>query len=479
MSDWQPTQGGVPIYRQIFLHFQELITNGTLPPGSKLPTERSLADQLGVNRSTVAAAFDELRSTGLVESRQGRGTTVSETRWGVHQRPKLNWSFFINDAFTPTLPLMKQVRAAASSPHVIDLASGGLGAHLQPTSVLESLLGQLQLGGTLDYPEATGLLELRQALSTLFKQEYGVEVHTNEQLITSGAQQAFLLIVQCLLNAGDVVAVECPSYTYTLNCFALSGIKMVQLPVDGEGLIPDEIVSLYQRFGIRAIFTNPTYQNPTGTTLSLERRLQLLKLSRQLRIPVIEIDFFNALTHPSEMKSPPSLYALDEGEGHVIQVGSLSDSVAPGLRIGWILGRRQVIERLADAKHQIDLGTSVLPQKLAAKYIQGGNWTRHVQLLRKELEAHKRCLVSALKRHGLTQLEMVLPEGGGDLWCKVPSEFDERALLQQAIRQNVVFSPGTIYGAERGFMRLSFSTIPPHLLEEGARRLGEAWHVTV
>lgn len=230
---------------------------------------------------------------------------------------------------------------------------------------------------------------------------------------------------------------------------------------------------LYRKHKIRMVFVNPTYQNPTGTTLPLERRQRLLELCRELRLPIVEDDAYSALTLDDTIKPPPALVAMEEGTRNVIYLGSLSKTVAPGLRIGWVIGPASVIARLADAKEQMDLGTSAIAQQLALNLIESGEWTANLKKLRQTLAMRRDRMIQALARYTDNHVTWEVPHGGYHIWCSTNVKVKDSDVLEMGIRHHVLFVPGGLYGAERGHVKFSFARATTEEIDEGIRRFVE------
>ncbi|BCJ86344.1 aminotransferase-like domain-containing protein [Effusibacillus dendaii] len=385
--DWKPDPNKAePIFRQIVHYFEEEILKGELAPGSPLPAERQMAVNLGVHRSTVTLAYDELKATGLIQSRQGSGTRVSEHLWGIDPKRVPNWkSYTTNGAFQPSLPIIRKIRDASQIPGIINLARGELAPDLLPYQSLNRLLQQASLSIPLGYPDPKGDLTLRSTLADLLAVEHSSRVSPEQIIITAGAQQALHLIAICLLQPGDAVGLEEPSYLYSLPLCSSAGLRLFRIPMDEDGLLPEAVASLQRKHRIKMIFVNPTYQNSATTTLDLDRRQKLLDICTRLRIPIVEDAAYADLNLQGTALPPLPLFVMDNGNQTVMYVGSLSKSVAPGLRIGWIVGPEQVIGRLADAKQQIDLGTSAVNQHITHIYLTAGEWKENVEKLRRKL----------------------------------------------------------------------------------------------
>ncbi|WP_301169829.1 PLP-dependent aminotransferase family protein [Brevibacillus nitrificans] len=475
--EWQPDkQADTPVYRQIAKWLEQQIILGDLPPGTSLPAERSLAQRLGVNRGTVSAAYEELRSAGLLQSWQGSGTWVSRHLWGVQRVP--NWHKYTNGgAFLPAYPLVKRIQEACYDSSIINLARAELATSQIPSLGTQELLRLSQSHFELGYSHPKGDPGLREVLSEHLRSQYGIAASPEEILVTSGAQQALHLISLCLLSPGDAVAMEGPSYSYSLALFTSAGLRLYRIAMDEEGIIVDDIRHLHREHKLRMVFVNPTYHNPTGTVLSDQRRRQLLDICMELRIPLVEDDAYGALTLKDSKRPPLPIKAIDPS-GTVLYVNSVSKTVAPGLRIGWLVGPRSVVERLADAKQQMDFGTSSISQQLARIFLESGKWREQMERLPAYLYRQRQAMLDALNACLADHAEWRVPEGSYHVWCRLREPRDEHVLLDAAIREGIVFTPGTVYGAEVGWMRLTYSWEEPEAIREGMVRLQRAIHKT-
>jgi GntR family transcriptional regulator of abcA and norABC len=471
---WKPDrQSKKPLYEQIADHLEQRISYGEFPPGSLLPSERKLAEQLGVNRSTVILAFAELRSMGIIESRTGSGTRVSTTKWGATPKHTPNWSRYAEGGnFLPNLPFMRRIRESLTQhPSLIDFASGELSADLAPIDEIRTLMSEHQYASYLGYDHPQGYIPLRQALVSYLGQHR--DIHTTESsiLITSGSQQSLYLITQCLLSPGDAVAIEDPSYCYSLPMFQSAGLRLFRLPVDRLGVRPEDIRSLYKKHHIKMVFLNPNFQNPTGTVLGAERREQLLDVASELGLPIVEDDPFSLTaydgTSPSPLKSMDSI-------GSILYIGSFSKIAASGLRIGWMVAPHSIVERLADARQQMDFGLSVIPQQVAAQFLKSSHFEPHLNRLRMQLQFKRDLLIESLQKELTDLVKFTLPQGGLHLWCKLIPEVHDGKLLEEAIRRGVVFVPGSVYGSDSGFVRFTFARPKEDEIGPGISKFSEA-----
>jgi DNA-binding transcriptional MocR family regulator len=471
---WKPDrQSKQPLYQQIADDLERRISYGEFPPGSLLPSERKLAEQLGVNRSTVIMAFAELRSLGIIESRTGSGTRVSKTKWGATPRHTPNWRRYAEGgSFLPNLPFLRRIREAlAQHPSLIDFASGELAADLSPIEEIAALMSENRSIPYLGYDNPQGYIPLRQALVSYLRDYRGIQATESSILITSGSQQSLYLITQCLLSPGDAVAIEDPSYCYSLPMFQSAGLRLFRLPVDRQGIRPEDIRSLYKKHRIKMVFVNPNFQNPTGTVLDAERRRRLLDVASELGLPIVEDDPFSLTAF--EGNPPPPLKSMDP-VGSILYIGSFSKIAASGLRIGWMVAPHSVVDRLADARQQMDFGLSIIPQQVAAQFLRSTYFGPHMERLRTQLLYKRDLLIEALQRELPGLVEFTVPQGGLHLWCKLIPEVHDGKLLDEAIRRGVVFVPGSVYGSDSGFVRFTFARPETKDIVPGIAKFAEA-----
>lgn len=454
---WKPDRSNkIPLYQQIADNIETRISYGEFPPGSLLPSERKLAEQLEVNRSTVILAYEELRSLGIIESRSGGGTRVSKHKWGATPKHTPNWHRYVDGGnFLPNVPFLRRIREALQqNDELIDFASGELAADLSPNQDIKALLSESPFSEHLGYDNPQGYIPLREALVQYLKNYRNIKTTDSSILITSGSQQSLYLITQCLLVPRDAVAIEDPSYCYSLPMFQSAGLRLLRLPIDNKGIHPEDIKALYKKHKIKMIFINPNFQNPTGVCIDPERRNKLLDVASNLGIPIVEDDPFSLTAYNGV---PPMPLKSFDTHGSVIHIGSLSKTIASGLRIGWMVAPNSVVSRLADARQQMDFGLSVVPQRIATQFIQSPYFDPHLDRLRMNLLFKRDLIIEALRKELPEQIEFTAPQGGLHLWCKIIPEFNESKLLEECIRRGVVFVPGSVYGSDADYVRFNFS----------------------
>lgn len=476
---WKPDRNSKkPLYQQISEHIEQRISLGELPPESILPSERKLAEQLGVNRSTVVQAYEDLRASGMIESKTGSGTRVNKHKWGIFPKQTPNWNRYVEGGtFLPNLPFMRRIREGIQSGNpFINFASGELAPDLSPNDALRSLIIKHPFQDPLGYGDPQGYVPLRVALTSFLLDHRSIQATDESILITSGSQQSLYLITQCLLSPGDAIAIENPSYCYSLPMFQSAGLRLFGLPVDKQGVNPEDIKSLYRQHRIRMVFLNPNYQNPTGTVLGAERRSEILACCEQLGIPIVEDDPFSLTT--MEENPPLPLKTLDQN-GTVLYIGSLSKVAASGLRIGWMVAPQSVIRRLADARQQMDFGLSIFPQWIAAHFLESCDLDPHLRRLRDSLRFRRDLLAKTLQSELSNEITFDLPRGGLNLWCKINEPVNDYALLESGIKNGVIFVPGSVYGSDSGFARFTYARPPLEEIELGVHKFAKALRETL
>lgn len=466
-----------PLYRQIYTQIRQRIRSGDLPAGTRLPPERRLAEMLGVNRTTVVNAYRELAAEGLVEARVGSGTVVCAPPalaeaprpvrpfpWPEHFAPPSLWRY---------QPGLDQVMSLCARPDIISLAGGIPAPESYPVAEFREIIaaGLAEQGAALLQPTpTTGYYPLREWLAARLTQR-GAQVHSANVLILSGSQQGLDLVARALLEPGDLVISEVPLYLGALQPFGAMGVRLRGVPVDEKGMRLDVLESLLRRQRPKLIYTLPTFQNPTGVTLSLERREQLLALAQRYEVPILEDDPYGELWY--DEPPPPPIKALDR-HGYVIYLSTFSKMLFPGLRIGWLAAPQPVVERLARVKQGADLHTNTLGQWAVAEFCRRGLLEPHLERIRPLYRQRREAMLRALEKHAPAGLRWNRPGGGFYLWCRLPEGVRARELLEAAGQEGVAFVSGDVFFPdERGqdHIRLNFSFPDDKAIAEGVRRL--------
>lgn len=467
--DWKPDrQGELSLQEQIVHYFKEGILRGEWTVGARLPSQRSLARLWQVNRSTVAQAMAELAALGLVEGQTGGGTRVVNESWSLLAARPTDWVRVVEHGHhQPNLPVIQTINRMEADPSVIRLGTGELAPELLPEREMGRLLqGSANRSVALGYEEPKGSPALRRQLAERLR-ERGIHATADSVLVVSGALQGLHLIAAGLMRPGSAVLMESPSYLHSLQVFQSAGIRLEGVPMDEGGLRAGLLERYHKQYRPAMLYTNPTFHNPTGTVMSGARRKELLQVCRGLRLPIIEDDVYGELW--LDEPPPPPLKSMDT-DGDVLYLGSLSKSVSPGLRIGWVVGPRTVIDRLADIKMQTDYGASSLSQWAALQWLEGGWHERHLEHIRGQLRKRRAVAAAALDREFGGLARWSIPGGGFYIWLQFNRSLPMRLLFDAALREGILLNPGTVYGAgEQSYLRLSYSYAS---LEELPRAIG-------
>ena len=480
-----PLDRGKPLAlaKQIQGHLERLIRERHLGDGVKLPATRELAKSLGVNRATVALAYEEMVAAGHARAHVGQGTFVvgaaaapkaSEPR----ARTPINWTGLLSRS--ARIAAAEEDRWRRMSPGdtdrvAVSFAGGMPDSELFPTEAFRQVLNRVlrEEGDVLlQYYPARGYPPLRQYLAR-YLLRFGVEATPDEILIVNGSQQGFDLVARTFLDPGDFAAVEQPTYPRALQVFRGAGAQLLAVPWAREGPRPDVLERLLERHRPKLFYCQPNCHNPTGLSLTPETGRRLLAVAARGEVPVVEDGFDPSLYYGRRPATP--LKALD-GDGVVIYIGTFSKILFPGLRLGWVVAAAPVIERLLGAKQLADLHTSALLQAAVQRFCERRLLDRHASRVAAEYGHRRTILVEALRRRMPDSVTWTEAEGGFSLLATLPAGLDAAALLPAAIARGVAFTPGRPFfvddGGERT-LRLSFSAVPARRIDDGVRRLAD------
>jgi len=465
------------LYLQIFEQIRGRILTGELQPGFRLPAERKLAESLGVNRTTVLNAYRELKADGLVGALVGMGTVVlpgsAEEPSAIYQREPA-WNQLLS-RYSERIEsvLLSELLELASRKDVISFATGIASPESGPVQALSGLEREILGSGNYEpllHSPTEGFLSMRRAVCGLM-QKRGIYCSAGEVLMLSGSQQGIDLAARVFLDPGDIVVVEEPTYFPALQVFRAAGVRIISVPVDDKGMRVELLEQILHRYHPKLIYSVPTFQNPTGTVLALERRKTLVALASKYNVMVLEDDAYGDLWYEGEPL--PSLKALDGG-GNVIYLSTFSKNVYSGLRLGWMVGHRNVISKFASAKQLTDLHSSSLSQWIVQRFIENGSLESHLAAICVENAEKRDTMCQALRKYAPEGLHWVKPSGGYYIWCRLPEGISSAKLISKAAAHKVSFVPGSPFflsGQGEAYIRLNFTFVSAELIEEGVRRL--------
>jgi DNA-binding transcriptional MocR family regulator len=470
-----------PLYLQIKDQIRDLIWSGDLPVGARLPPERELAASLGVNRTTVSSAYSELAADGLVVGHVGRGTVVcpparvrGPTRASSPPQP-LPWAeFFLGERAQD--PLIRELVALCVQEDVISLAGGVPAPDLYPVERFAQAMDTVlrRQGRTLlQYCPTEGHLDLRIALAEMAGKR-GIATLPENVLVLSGSQQGLDLVARAMIEPGTPVLVEAPSYLGALSAFRAAGARLLSVPLDEDGMRVDALERLLARHRPQLIYTLPTFQNPSGKVMSAERRQALLCLAQRYQVPVLEDDPYGELYYGDP---PPLPIKSSDSYGHVIYLSTFSKILLPGIRLGWLIAPRRVVDHLASIKQHADLNSNTPAQWALVEFIRQGWLEEHLAMLRQAYPRRLEAMLSALREFVPRGMRWNQPAGGLHLWCHLQGGLRTRDLLVEAARRRVAFVAGEAFYADDGGqseLRLNYSYCEKEEIREGVQRLGES-----
>ncbi len=376
--------------------------------------------------------------------------------------------------------IIRALLKLVQSPGIISLAGGTPDSDLFDLDLYARLADQAARGQgrlSLQYGETQGWKPLREQVAA-YLEGRGVKVSPDQVLVTTGSQQGIDLLSRLFLDVGDTVAMEEPGYLGAITAFKAFGAQILPLPLrSAEGLDPveaEKALAGYNGRKPKLLYLTPTFQNPTGATLTPERRAKIVELAARRGMLVVEDDPYGEISFNGPPPRP--LMAYDQA-GHTVFLGSFSKMSVPGLRVGWVAGPEALIQKLVVAKESADVCSSVLAQSIAALFLEGGHLKATLPRLISAYHARRDALAAALRRNLPSGAQLRVPEGGFFLWADLAPGVDTQACFQEAIDAGVAYVPGAVFhatpGAGKNTLRLSYCAVEENKLVQGAERLGK------
>lgn len=477
---------GKPVFRQIMDQIMELVDSATLKPGTRLPSTRSLATQLGVNRSTVYNAYQELWALGYLESRPGSYSTVrSRPKVVSGQQKPASGLFQWHEKLTPGSNALydsyrKETDFAeiTDHPETISFISLEPDSRLFPVDAFRKCLNHVLIANgprLLRYGIPPGYGPLREFIARRMRL-HRISVSADEIMITAGAQHAIELLLKLLADPGDTVVMETPTYSRAMDSFRLGSMKPAAIVMNPDGMDLDELEHLLQHESPAMIYTIPTFHNPTGITTGQPHRERLLNLCERYRIPLVEDGFEEEMKYFGRAVLP--IKSMDH-RGVVIYLGTFSKVLFPGLRIGWIAADKACIERLMPIQRTSLLSGNLLDQAALDRFCRQGGYDLHVKRMHR---IYRNRMVTALKAAETylpaSHVTWTRPSGGYCIWVRLRNlDMDEDQLIRIISDHQVAVSPGSRHFLSMPgnlYFRLSISQLNEAEIETGMSRLGEA-----
>ena len=464
---WSPDpQSEDALYLQIYEYIKGEIFMGRLPIGSKLPPQRELSRQFGVNRSTVVTAMELLAADDLVKANGKGGTQVSNNAASLNAPPPPNWTDYIHSGSQkPNAAAAQLIDANEHRPDVIAFTRPELSKELFLPEVLDSLRTHDFIApDSLGYGLPHGSEALREELCRYYG-TLGVRADPDQILITSGALQALYLIASGILYGGSSILTEAQSYIYSVNIFQSAGMRLCGVPMDKRGLLPAALEKARLQTNASILYTIPNFNNPTGALMDEERQNEIYSVCQNGKLPIIEDDTYREIYFAA--RPPRPLKALDTNE-LVLLAGSCSKVLFPGFRLGWIIGNKAVVDRLADVKMQMDLGANALSQNIFCFMLKEGLYGRHLAYIRGELKKRRDFMLEILANDFSGLCRWNRPAGGVFINLEFDASVSVQRLFRLCLDNGLLFCTGDMY-ANRPLKsaRLAYSYLQPPEIEKG------------
>ena len=475
----------LPLYKQVIAGVKSLIGQGTLTPGFRLPSSRELARLLGVNRTTIYQAYEELQAQGYLQSRPGSFNVVQkrmrEAVYNPDARSSIPWERASSElarrvykTFADYSPETPAHLPAGAEP--IDLASLDPDMRLHPVRDFRKCVDvALENMGpeALNYRAHQVYLPLREYIAHR-QRLHGVATSEREVLITNGAQQAIDLVSRMLARRDRVAVVEAPSYANMIPLLKFNGARIRSVPMKDDGMDLAVLEKVLAREKVSFVYTMPNFQNPTGITTTHEHREKLLAVCSGAGVPVVEDGFEEDMKYYGKVDLP--IKSIDH-DNLVIYIGTFSKALFPGLRIGWITADQDCIRRLLAIKRFSDLGSGNFVQAVLHTFCQMGYYELHLRRLHR---IYRKRMDTALRAMGQSMpagVSWTRPLGGYTLWIQIPRKVTEDEFRDSVYPFGVLASHGSYYFLQRGlsgYMRISIASLNEEEIQLGISRLGQA-----
>lgn len=449
-------------YLQLFDNIKELITNGDLKPGERLPTIRSLAAKLDVNGSTIVNAYKQLENNNYVTAKKGSGYYVSSSKNQKEEAYSSSDAGMVNDDSI--------INFASATPH----------PSIFPIESFKECINEVlerDKGFAFGYQESKGFRPLRKSILSYLKKEYSIPTDNEDNIqIVSGAQQGIDLIGKVLLNSGDYVITENPTYDGAVAVFKSRGARVVGVNIEQDGI---DLADLEKKLRVckpKLIYVMTSFQNPTAICYSQYKLKELLMLAKKYNVYVVEDDSMSELSYGNER--PLTLKALDIENAYVIYLKSFSKILMPGLRIGCMAIPDLLVNDFTKIKHTSDISSSGLIQRSLDQYFRSGKWDEHLQYMKEIYKGKYEFMLSRLDSMVKYGIKFIKPNGGLYFWIRVPRYMSANTIYNACRKNGLLLIPSNIFydidnKNKDSYLRLSFASSSIEQIREGMAKLEE------
>ncbi|MFZ5968163.1 MAG: PLP-dependent aminotransferase family protein [Bacillota bacterium] len=456
------------LYVQLYEKIRDLICEGSLAENEKLPPIRQMADLLNVNNVTIVNAYDLLEKEGFVYKKIGSGTYIAPIY--LEQKMMVDSDFSDDD-----IKLMDRGQMQIKE-NMLSFASATPTPDMFPVEDFKILLNEVldrDGGNAFGYQESQGYYPLRESLVD-YLEKYDIMADPEDVQIISGAQQGIDVISKALVGFGDSVIVESPTYTGAIATLKSRGAKIIDIPIQEDGIDIEALETCMKEYHPKMIYLMPNFQNPTGCSYSLEKKQRVLELAYKYNILIVEDDYLSDLNFYSDDNS--TLKSHDRQDA-VIYIKSFSKIFMPGLRLGFLVIPQKLKHKILAAKHASDISTSGLNQRAFDLYLRKGIWKKHIlfmeNIYKERFDLMHGCIEKYIVGKGIHYHK---PKGGLNFWLCLPKGYSSNALYTEAVKNSIVFVPGSIFFSSQtvsNCFRISIAGVYPKDIEKGVKKLAD------
>jgi len=478
-------KSSIPVYRQIITQIKDLVDYGLIEVGRPLPSTRNLAKDLGVNRSTVSKAYEELQILGYLKSRPGSYNIVQrrkkEVQYNPERRSKVSWreasseaARFLYQCFLEHNSRYSKIEQKTVQ-KLYNFADLQLDPGLFPVENFRKSMNKVLLNNgakALDFCPPDGNPQLREYIARRLR-FHGISASEKEILITYGSQQALDLIIRLFVAPGKKVVIEAPSYFTMIPLLRFHGMDILTVPMNPGGMDLDSLEKILKAETVSFVYTIPNFQNPTGITTSHHHRENLLNLCLQHNVPVVEDGFDEEMKYSGTVPMP--IKSIDESN-IVLYLGTFSKILCPGVRVGWITADQECINRLISIKQFTDLRCENVVQATLHFFCEQGYYDLHIKRLHRIFRRRMEIAMKTMRECFPPQVEWSKPHGGYIIWVKIPRKLSGQQIHEFMQKNGILITPGSDFFPEKKpsqYFRVSISRLGEQQIQEGLSRMGK------
>ncbi|MGF7057067.1 PLP-dependent aminotransferase family protein [Brassicibacter mesophilus] len=464
------------LYMQLYEKMKSMIEYRAIEPHTKLPTIRYLANTLGINNVTVVTAYNLLEKEGYIYKKIGSGSYVQDV-----ECKKINCEIF-DEEINLSSENNYETDIGNDKEEVINFGSIAPTSDLFPVDDFKNALNEIldrDKGRAFAYQEGQGYYPLRSSIKK-YIENYEVIVDEDSIQIISGAQQGIDILSKALIDYGDIVFTESPTYNGAIAVFKSRSAKIVEIPIQPDGIDIKELENKLRSFKPKFIYVMPNYQNPTGYSYSEYKKNKLIELANKHDFYIIEDDYLSDLMYPNNKNC--ILKSLDS-EDRVIYIKSFSKIFMPGLRLAFMIIPRSIYSEVLSAKHISDISTSGIIQRAFELYLTKGSWQRHINYVNSIYMRRYNIMIDSIKKYMPKEISYSMPKGGLNFWLALPNGYSANELYNVCLKNKITIAPGSIFDSSRKdnqFFRLSIASVNEDNIKQGIRKLSQviSWFVT-